>query len=110
MSLRDLFRRKPADTEADRRARLLQTGRITDGFVTDIGADDTDAASYVDPAADLAAEPDVIYFIYNVSGVDYRSSQTLTPEQLRRSTTAYAPGATITVRYDPRQPANAIVV
>lgn len=102
MSLLDLFRRKPVDTEIDRRARLLQTGRITDGFVTDIGADDADA----DPDADA----DVIYFTYQVNGVDYRSSQTLTPEQLQQSTTAYAPGTTITVRYDPRQPANAIVV
>ena len=104
MSLRDLFRRKPVDTEVDRRVRLLQTGRITDGFVTDIGADDADAHS------DADAVHDVIYFTYQVNGVDYRSSQTLTAEQLQRSTTAYAPGTTVTVRYDPRQPANAIVV
>lgn len=106
MSLRDLFRRKPIDTEVDRRARLLQTGRITDGFVTDIGADDQEA----DPDANAEAVADVIYFTYQVNGVDYRSSQTLTPEQLQRTTTAYAPGTTVTVRYDPRQPANAVVV
>lgn len=106
MSLRDLFRRKPVDTEADRRARLLQTGRITDGFVTNIGADDQE----IDADDNAETVTDVIYFTYQVNGVDYNSSQTLTAEQLQRSTTAYAPGTTVTVRYDPRQPANAIVV
>jgi hypothetical protein len=51
----------------------------------------------------------VIYYTYEISGVDYQSSQHLNAEQQQRPLD-YSPGAIITVRYDPRQPANSVVV
>lgn len=96
MSFWNPFRRKQIDTEAERRERLLQQGRIADGTIIDIGASDTNDA-------------DVIYYTYEINGVDYQSSQTLNPEQQQRPLN-YSPGASITVRYDPHQPANSVVV
>jgi hypothetical protein len=96
MGLLNLFRRDKADPEAARRARLLGSGRIADGTVFDVGTDEAGDITHV-------------FYSYNISGVEYESSQTLDPEQRRRPI-AYSPGAGITVRYDPHQPANSIVV
>ncbi|HEX8163373.1 MAG TPA: DUF3592 domain-containing protein [Pyrinomonadaceae bacterium] len=96
MGLLNLFRREKADPEAARRARLLGNGRIADGTIFDVGTDEAGDITHV-------------FYSYNISGVEYESSQTLDPEQRRRPI-AYSPGAGITVRYDPHQPANSIVV
>jgi hypothetical protein len=97
MSFLDRFRRNKEDPEGARRARLLRTGRIAEGTIIDIGGE---------------AESGVfthIFYSYNISGVDYESSQVLDGEQQKRPA-EYAPGARITVRYDPHQPGNSIVV
>jgi hypothetical protein len=96
MGLFALFRRGKTDAEAARRARLLRTGRIADGTVFDVGTDDAGDITHV-------------FYHYEISGVEYESSQTLDDTQRQRPID-YAPGANITVRYDPHQPANSVVV
>ncbi len=96
MSFLDRFRRKKVEDEATRRSRLLLTGRITDGTILDI-------------TSDSSGEVTEIFFTYNISGVDYEASEKLSPEQRGRQHD-YAPGASITVRYDPRRPGNSVVV
>jgi hypothetical protein len=96
MGLLDLLRRKKVDTEAARRELLLKTGRIADGSIFDIGTDE-------------AGEVTHVFYSYEISGVDYESSQTLDAGQLLRADDYY-PGAHCTVRFDPRHPANSIVV
>ena len=96
MPLSNLFRRKKADPEVERRTRLLQKGRITEGTIIDTGNDDSGAIRQV-------------YFHYEVSGVEYESSQLLSAEQQERATN-YSPGARVTIRYDPHRPANSVVV
>ncbi|MBA2733806.1 MAG: DUF3592 domain-containing protein [Acidobacteria bacterium] len=96
MPLSNLFRRKKADPELERRARLLQGGRITEGVIIDIGNDDSGAIRQV-------------YFSYEVSGVEYESSQLLNDEQREREVD-YSPGARVTIRYDPHRPTNSVVV
>ncbi len=96
MGIFDLFRRKKADDEATRRARLLLTGRIAEGSVFDIGLDEAGAVTQ-------------IFYSYNINGVGYESSQALNHEQRRRPED-YAPGARVIVRYDPHQPGNSVVV
>jgi hypothetical protein len=91
-----MFRRKKVDAEAERRARLLSSGRIADGVIVDTGNDDAGAIRQ-------------IYYSYEVSGVEYESSQLLDNDQRQREMN-YAPGASVTIRYDPRQPGNSIVV
>jgi len=95
MSFLDRFRRKTED-EASRIARLSKTGRITDGNI-------------IDAVTDLEGRILQVTYTYMLHGVIYESSQQLNvAQQLRESD--YAPGKQITVRYDPRQPANSIVV
>jgi hypothetical protein len=97
MALLDRFRRKKEEEgEVMRRARLLLNGRITEGLVFDVTSDE-------------AGEVTHIFYSYNVTGVDYESSQSLNHAQRRRPSD-YAPGARVTVRYDPRQPTNSVVV
>lgn len=78
-----------------RRARLLLTGRIADGMIFDTQTDESGTI--------------FIFYSYNISGVDYESSQTLNHDQRRRQE-EYKPGASITVRFDPRHPTNSVVV
>ncbi|MDT4898071.1 MAG: hypothetical protein QOH25_3148 [Acidobacteriota bacterium] len=96
MPLSNLFRRKKADPEIERRARLLQMGRITEGVILDTGNDDSGAIRQ-------------IYFHYEVSGVEYESSQLLSDKQQEREAD-YSPGARVTIRFDPHRPGNSIVV
>ena len=95
MRLLDLFRSKKED-EPSRRNRLLSTGRIVEGSTLDIVSDD-------------AGNGTQIFYSYSVAGTVYESSQTLDSEQ-QAAKHKYRPGAQVTVRYDPRQPANSIVV
>jgi hypothetical protein len=95
MSFLDRFRRKTED-EASRIVRLSKTGRMTDGQIID---------AVSDPSGKIVQ----VTYTYMLSGVLYESSQALSELQQQRYTD-YAPGKQITVRYDPRQPANSIVV
>ena len=97
MSFFARFRRQKEDPEMKRRARLLSTGRIAEGSVLDVR---NDAAS-----GELAH----IFYSYTVNGVEYESSQSLDPLQQQRAAD-YMPGARITIRYDPHQPFNSVVV
>jgi hypothetical protein len=97
MSFLDRFRRQKEDPEMKRRARLLKAGRIAEGSVLDV---------YNDAASGAITQ---IFYSYTVSGVEYESSQSLDPAQQQRAED-YAPGARITIRYDPHQPFNSVVV
>jgi hypothetical protein len=98
MSLFDRFRRKKDGDggEVMRRARLLLNGRIAEGMIFDVTSDETGEITH-------------IFYTYNITGVDYESSQTLNHAQRRRPSD-YTPGSRVTVRYDPHQPANSVVV
>jgi hypothetical protein len=95
MSFLDRFRRKTED-ESSRIARLAKTGRLTDGQI-------------IDAVSDRDCKFVHVTYTYLLAGVQYESSQALSEQQQARATD-YAPGKQITVRYDPRQPANSIVV
>ena len=95
MSFLDRFRRKKED-EASRIARLAKTGRIADGSILDAVTDDSGRILQVT-------------YSYTLAGVQYESSQDLSANQQEQSQ-KYSPGRQIVVRYDPRQPANSIVV
>ena len=69
---------------------------MVDGYIIDAVSDDDGRILQVT-------------YTYMLAGVLYESSQALSDLQKERSTN-YAPGKEIVVRYDPRQPANSIVV
>ena len=95
MSFLDRFRKRTED-EASRIARLSKTGRMVDGKIIDAVSDDDGRITQVN-------------YTYEIAGVQYESSQALSALQQQRSHD-YAPGKQIVVRYDPRRPANSIVV
>jgi hypothetical protein len=95
MSFLDRFRKRVED-EASRIARLSKTGRMTDGNI-------------IDAVSDKSGRITQVTYTYMLAGVLYESSQALSDLQQQRSLD-YAPGNQIVVRYDPRQPANSIVV
>ena len=96
MGILDIFRRKKTDDEATRRAALLRSGRIAEGSIFDVITDEAGTVMQV-------------FYNYEINGVEYESSQTLDPNQRARSD-EYAPGARVTVRFNPRQPGNSLVV
>ena len=97
MSILDIFRRKPkGDPESARRAALLRAGRIAEGSIFDVITDEAGAITQV-------------FYNYEINGVEYESSQALDPQQRARSAD-YFPGARVTVRFNPRQPGNSVVV
>lgn len=95
MSFLNFFRKKIED-EPSRIARLSKTGRMADGRILDAVSDNDGRITQVT-------------YSYILAGVQYESSQALSELQQQRSND-YAPGKQIVIRYDPRQPANSIVV
>ena len=63
----------------------------------------------IDAVSDLDGKITQVTYTYELAGVLYESSQSLSAQQRERESD-YAPGKQIIVRYDPRQPANSIVV
>lgn len=95
MSFLDRFRKKSED-EPSRIARLSRTGRMADGKI-------------IDAVSDTDGRITEVTYTYTLAGVQYESSQALSEPQQQRSND-YAPGKQIVIRYDPRSPANSIVV
>ena len=95
MSFLGRFRRKKEDPEVARRSLLLRMGRLGDATVLDTGVD--------------SEGKDILSYCYTIAGVDYETVQRLDDEQLRRKD-YYLPGSRVDLRYDPRRPANSIVV
>ena len=95
MSFLDRCPKKPED-EGSRIARLSKTGRMTDGRI-------------IDAVTENDGRITEVTYTYMLAGVLYESSQSLDLSQQQRSND-YAPGKQIVIRYDPRQPANSIVV
>jgi hypothetical protein len=95
MSFLDRFRKKQED-EASRIARLSKIGRIADGRIIDAISENDGTITQVT-------------YSYILAGVQFESTQTLSTQQQSRSHD-YSPGKQCVVRYDPKAPANAIVV
>lgn len=95
MSFLGRFRRSKIDPEVQRRALLLQSGRIGEATILGFTHD--------------AEGNELLSYCYTVAGVDYETVQRLDDEQLSRKN-HYLPGANVALRYDPRRPVNSLVV
>jgi hypothetical protein len=96
MGLLDLFRRKKETVTADsRREFLMKNGRITEGTIIE--------------SETLENGEELVYYIYNIQGVDFESSDILTEEQ-KKDPVRYAPGAKVSIRFDPKNHGNCILV
>ena len=95
MSFLGRFRRNKIDPEVQRRALLRQRGRIGEATILGVSSD--------------AEGNELLSYCYTVAGVDYETMQRLDEEQLSRKD-QYLPGSRVALRFDPRRPANSLVV
>ncbi|MFL6334122.1 MAG: hypothetical protein ACJ754_12485 [Pyrinomonadaceae bacterium] len=96
MGIRNFFKRSKRDDEGERRSALLRSGRITEGSIFDVITDEAGAITHV-------------FYNYEINGVEYESSQLLDDGQRLRPGD-YFPGARVTIRFNPHQPGNSVVV
>ena len=97
-----LLRTKPRsaeEVERERRAWLDQSGRITDGTVIDV-----QEITHDDRPTTL------LIYQYDVAGVSYECSQDVTYLRPRINLHSCRLGLPTSVRYDPQNPGNSIVV
>jgi hypothetical protein len=89
----------PEEIERNRRNVLANTGRITDGSITDMSTNNHGEPSRI---------PQIIIYNYRIAGVSYECGQVVTalPEHVR----GIRIDLPIQVRYDPHNPADSIVV
>lgn len=97
-----LLRRKPRsaeDIERERRQWLDRIGRITDGTVIDV--------QEIRPDNRAAT---MLIYQYDVAGVSYEASQDVTYLRQRINLHSCRLGLPTSVRYDPQNPGNSIVL
>ena len=98
-----VLRRKPRsakEIERQRREWLDRVGRITDGTVIDVQEVRTDGLA---PAT-------MLIFQYDVAGVSYEASQDVTHLRHWINLHSCRLGLPTSVRYDPQNPGNSLVV
>jgi hypothetical protein len=93
-------KKTPEQRETMRRQRINAQGRITDGTVLDVQEFDSDT----DHSAQL------VIYTYDVAGVQYECSQDVTLLRQFLDLHSCRIGVTTSVKYDPQNPGNSIVV
>jgi hypothetical protein len=93
-------KKTPEEIERERREWLNQIGRITDGTVIDV----QEIVPNGRPAATM------LIFQYDVGGVSYEASQDVTHLRQWINLHSCRLGLPTSVRYDPQNPGNSIVV
>jgi hypothetical protein len=120
------LRRKPADAgqiERERRAYLNRVGRIVEGQLLEIvehgratpsgGTEDLKRAKTFTKShagVDTSAPQRLLYYTYAISGVTYETAQDITGLEERLHLTRVAAGQTASVKYDPSNPSNSILL
>ncbi|HKS71901.1 MAG TPA: DUF3592 domain-containing protein [Terriglobales bacterium] len=97
------LRKKPKtaeDLERERREFLDQVGRITDGTVIDVQ----------ELREENQRPATLLIFQYDVAGVSYEASQDVTYLRQKINLHSCRLGLPTSVRYDPQNPGNSIVV
>ncbi|MBZ5524230.1 MAG: hypothetical protein LAP21_18500 [Acidobacteriia bacterium] len=93
-------RKTPEQRERERRQRLCESGRITVGTVIDVS----------EMESGKAGELQLLIYRYDVSGVSYEASQDVTHLRHLVDLHTCRIGLPASIRYDPANPGNSIVV
>jgi hypothetical protein len=127
------LRRKPSDegdVERERRAYLNRVGRIVEGQVLEIVehgrtslSGDKDSPDEATPGsgrpgissgkhapAFVNGSQRLLYYTYAISGVTYETAQDITGLEERLHLTRIAAGQIASVKYDPSNPSNSILL
>jgi hypothetical protein len=94
-------RKTPDDKERERRTRISMGGRITDGTVIDVHE--------VEPTPEHP-EAQLVVYQYDVAGVSYECSQDVTWLRHLVDLHSCRLGLPTSVKYDPQNPGNSIVI
>ena len=128
-----LFRKKeedPMELEKQRRAYLNRVGRIVEGHVVEfsipgrVTPESTTAPKKADsppveaakgavnlrPALSADGSERLLYYSYSISGVTYETAQDITGLEERLHLSRIATGQTASVKYDPSNPSNSILI
>lgn len=108
----------PGEMERQRRAYLNKVGRIVEGQVLEIGEHRNGAepkkksgffaSAGVDAMTNGARK--LLYYTYAISGVTYETAQDVTGLEERLHLSRIAAGQTASVKYDPSNPSNSILL
>jgi uncharacterized protein DUF3592 len=93
-------RKNPDQRERERRMRISETGRITDGTVTDVS----------EVSLNGSGEMQLLIYQYDVSGVTYEASQDVTCLRHMVDLHSCRSGLMTSIKYDPANPGNSIVI
>jgi len=125
-----LFRKKPEDShelERERRAYLNRVGRIVEGQILEVVDHKTSPPDVKPPAsakqppkpAGASAKKSIassngtqklLYYTYSISGVTYETAQDVTGFEEQAHLKSIAVGQTASVKYDPSNPSNSILL
>lgn len=97
------------EIERERRRFLVQLGRLVDGMLLDVYDVDGEAED-VDGEAEGRPKRTFFLFSYRISGVDYECSQEVTALHGIVETANVRAGYPCSVRYQPGNPYNSIVI
>lgn len=95
-------RKTADDQEKERRLRINEIGRITDGTVID--------TQEIDGDADGNGQAQLVIYTYDVSGVTYEASQDVTTLRHWVDLHSCRIGLPASIKYDPKSPGNSIVI
>ncbi len=107
------LRRKRPDAgqiERERRAYLNRVGRIVEGQVLEIVEHGRAMPPGGTEDAKRPAPQRLLYYTYAISGVTYETAQDITGLEERLHLTRVAAGQTASVKYDPSNPSNSILL
>lgn len=93
-------RKTPEQREQERRLRISELGRITDGTVTDVS----------ELELSNSGELQLLIYQYDVAGVSYEASQDVTHLRHLVDLHTCRIGLPASIKYDPSNPGNSIVV
>jgi hypothetical protein len=95
-----LRRKTPEQLERERRLRISENGRITDGAVIDVNEMNVNGGD----------EIQLLVYRYAVAGVSYEASQDVTSLRHRVDLHSCRSGLMTSIKYDPTNPGNSIVI
>ena len=96
------------EIERQRRAYLNQIGRIVEGQITDLVEVAEDIARRKGKNAD--AKRKLVCYSYSISGVSYETAQDITNLEGRAGLERIVTGLPASVKYDPSNPKNSILI
>ena len=108
--------RDPQEIERRRRAHVNQVGRIVEGEVLEIREalsgelNPTPRRRATDNGASNGTPRNVVVYSYSISGVTYQTAQDITGLEQRACLERIVTGLPVSVKYDPANPGNSILV